>query len=85
MAITTKAEFIAIWTELDKAYGYLGANYPGVTFGQYDNATAIDATTIPLTDAFADTLAEFPQYSATLADATTTVGQVALALNLAFI
>lgn len=82
MAITTKEQFIAIWTEIDKAYVALPV---AAKFGDYDDATPIDATAIPNTDAFFDTLAAFPEFAFTLASAATTVGQVALAVNLAFI
>ncbi len=85
MAITTQQQFIDIWTELDALYGELSAapnNNTGepAVFGDYEDATAFSATTSLTT-----TLAEFSQFSSVLDGSGTTLGQAALAANLAFV
>ncbi len=86
MAFSTAQDFIDVWIELDRAYGAVGV---GPNFGDYEDATAIDATAMvngggdPIT--FTNTLAQFPDFSFTFTDTETTAGQVGLAVNLAFV
>jgi hypothetical protein len=84
MAITTKEQFIAIWTEIDAAYVAVGV---AANFGDYNNASGINATTIANTNGFAATLAAFPELELdfTLESTSTTTGKVGLAVNLAFV
>ena len=84
---TSAQDFINVWTELDKAYGYLAhvdINNSLITFGHYDNGTAVNATAIPV-NPFADTVTAFGQFGFILQDSSTTAGELALAVNLAFI
>ncbi len=79
MAFETSQDFIDIWAELDAAY----VTFPTLASvgGNYQDTTPVDTT-----GEFANTLAAFgAQYGFVLDSTTTTMGQLALAVNTLFV